>query len=226
MTKTRIRYIPTISKATPREICYACFRPVEHCLCNQARPFEAHCKILLLQHPNERKKYYSTAKLVLSSIKNSNVFRSVDFDLNEVFRGHDLNKTYLLYPTVNSIDCKEVLLDQNSTVLVIDGTWREARKILYHNPRLKTLPTISFATPLTSKYRIRKQPKENCLSTLESVGHLLKANATALGKLEMLPLYDQLFSIFDQMVAKQISYFPRNQLKVGQPSASPGTDLA
>ena len=46
-----------------RPTCYRCYRPESHCVCGLVPPFEAHCGLLVLQHPHERRKYYSTARL-------------------------------------------------------------------------------------------------------------------------------------------------------------------
>lgn len=210
MKKKRIRRLLAPTPVIPRQICYSCWRPSGHCLCAAVKPFKAHCNFLILQHPHERKKYYSTAKLVLKSIINSELARGIVFDTNALFAKRSIDKTYLLYPSADALDCADLKLDDDSTVIVIDGTWREARKIIYRNPELKKLPAISFKAAPRSQYKIRKQPKEYCLSTLESVGHLLKSSATAFGRSEMIEDYDSLFKLFSEMVDKQFSFFPRN----------------
>jgi DTW domain-containing protein YfiP len=193
----------------PRAMCYKCIRPVSHCVCKYIKSFKAHCNFLILQHPHERKKYYSTSKIILNAITNSKVLYGVSFEENEVRKNLNGNTPYLLYPSHDAIDCATIDLNNQSTVIVIDGTWVEARKIVYRNKFLQSLPKISFNQPILSQYKIRKQPKDFCLSTLECIGHLLKLSKSSINNQEMIKNYDQLFDVFNKMVEKQLNHFPR-----------------
>ncbi len=191
-----------------RATCYNCFRPVGHCLCASLKPFDAHTNLLILQHPNERKKYYSTAKLVVGSIRNSKLIRGIDFPEEQLQKILSQGNHYLLYPGTDSQDCESLDLNENHTVIALDGTWSEAGKILNRNPILKSLPKVSFNRNLKSEYRIRKQPKDRYLSTLESIGYLLKLNAVARGFGNYSEKYNRLFQAFTSMVEKQLVYLP------------------
>ncbi len=179
-----------------------------HCICGLVEPFFAHCNLLILQHPHERRKYYSSTKIVLRAIKNSRLERRLEFSDAEMSEILSLEDVHLLYPSKAAVDCESVNLTQRSTVIVVDGTWDEAQKIVYRNKPLQTLPAISFSKPLVSNYRIRKQPKSFCLSTLESVAHLLRLNALATGCDAPLDSYESLLRGFDRMVEQQLSYTP------------------
>ena len=193
----------------PRKMCYACHRPASHCVCSLVVPFKAHCDFLLLQHPHERKKYHSTAKLVLKAITNSKMLRGITFEEKEISAALDGKNPYLLYPGEDAIDCESAPLNEESTVIVIDGTWVEARKIMYRNAYLRSLPKISFKQGILSQYKIRKQPKDFCLSTLECIVHLLKKSIRGEDTTARLKEYESLFSGFEKMVDKQLHYFPR-----------------
>lgn len=196
------------SRATdldPRPMCYKCFRPESYCVCNLVKPFNAHTNFLILQHPHERRKYHSSTKIVLSAIQNSRLLRGITFNPDEVMNLIPNQTPYILYPSKDAIDCKEVALDKNSTVIVIDGTWIEARKLMFRNPFLRALPKLTFKETIRSQYKIRRQPKDNCLSTLECIGHLLLQTASA----EEVKNYKSLLIGFDQMVETQLKYFPR-----------------
>jgi DTW domain-containing protein YfiP len=187
----------------PRPMCYECNRPQSHCTCNLIEPFDAHCRILILQHFHERKKYYGTAKLVARGIRNCTLLRGIVFDEAqlEITPG-----TYLLYPSPTAVDVRRVSLGKLDTVIVIDGTWDEAAKILFNNPVLKRLPCLTFDSNLRSMYRIRKQPKPGYLSTIESVAHFLSVSAQAQGLDPS--LYDRLMNGFNAMVERQLAYVP------------------
>ena len=205
-SRRRVRGLQTHTVQEGRATCYTCLRPTSYCLCQEIDPFYAHCNVLLLQHPNEWRKYYSTAKLVKQSIVNSALLRGVVFEESVLQATLGDTEPVLLYPGPSSIDCEELPLDESHTILVIDGTWDEAGKIVWRNPMLQKLRRISFHSTLTSRYRIRKQPRRGYLSTIESVGHLLKLNAQAFGKTHYNESYDRLFTVFERMIEKQLAH--------------------
>jgi DTW domain-containing protein len=88
-------------------------------------------------------------------------------------------------------------------LVVLDGTWRKSRKMLYLNPLLQQLPRLSLQNVPASRYRIRKAHQPDQLSTLE-------AACAALAQLEnnttsFLPL----LAAFDGFVAQRMAYVPR-----------------
>jgi DTW domain-containing protein YfiP len=137
---------------------------------------------------------------------NSALLRGVVFEESVLQATLGNTEPVLLYPGHSSVDCEELPLDESHTILVIDGTWDEAGKIVWRNQMLQKLRRVSFRSTLSSRYRIRKQPRRGYLSTIESVGHLLKLNAHAFGKTEYIEAYDRLFTVFDRMVEKQLAH--------------------
>lgn len=209
-----MRGLPFDIEKGARPSCYTCFRPIGYCLCQLITPFAAHCNVLILQHPNERKKYNSTAKLVTRALTNAKVLRGLIFDQQQLEQALAGQKTFLLFPGKEAQDCETLPLGLDNTVIVLDGTWSEAAKVLRRNPILKQFPTVSFKAPLRSKFYIRRQPKDHYLSTIESIAHLLKLSAAASGQKSKAEEYDRLLQTFDRMVEQQLSFFPRNRNKL------------
>lgn len=201
---SRPRSLTSVDRARPT--CYKCLRPSTHCVCNLVEPFQAHCNLLIIQHPHERRKYHSTTKLVLKAVQNSTRLRGVEFEARTIQNLIGKTTPYLLYPCKDAVDCTEVSLGKTDTVIVVDGTWDEAQKIVYRNPLLRTFPSLSFSQALRSNYRIRKQPRANYLSTLESVAYLLKFNALAQGNVASSAKYETLLDGFNAMVEQQLRY--------------------
>src|SRR3546814_6536235 len=56
-----------------------------------------------------------------------------------------------------------------SLLIVPDGTWRKARKILHANPVLSTLPHLSLPLGQPSAYRVRKASEPAAVSTIEAI---------------------------------------------------------
>jgi DTW domain-containing protein YfiP len=88
-------------------------------------------------------------------------------------------------------------------VFVLDATWSGARKMLRLSPNLQALPRVMFTPSAPSRYLIKQQPVEGCLSTLEAVHELL----TALDKLglDRYERPEQLLAIFKKMQDYQIA---------------------
>ncbi|MEH1163995.1 tRNA-uridine aminocarboxypropyltransferase [Micromonospora sp. CPCC 205539] len=59
------------------------------------------------------------------------------------------------------------------TLVVIDGTWGQARSMLGADPELGALPRLSLAPATSSRYAIRAQPFPHGLSTVEAVAEAL-----------------------------------------------------
>lgn len=194
---------------TSRPTCYRCLRPHQHCVCSLVTAFSAHTDVLIVQHPHERRKYHSSTRLVLSAIENSALVRGIEFDVQLLRSLIGPRRPYLLYPSAKAEPCEQATLDDSSVLIVVDGTWDEAQKIVYRNPFLQTFPAISFQQTLESQYRIRKQPKAHCLSTLESIAHCLRLNASAHGRASSVKHYEDLLVGFNAMIDRQIPFHPK-----------------
>ncbi len=83
-------------------------------------------------------------------------------------------------------------------LIVLDGTWRKSRKMLYLNPLLQHLPRLTLSDTGGSNYRIRKAHKPDQLSTLEAT---CAALAQINGGTEP---FQPLLSAFDGFVAQQM----------------------
>ena len=80
-------------------------------------------------------------------------------------------------------------------LVVLDGTWRKSRKMLYQNRLLQTLPRLQLTGMTASHYVIRKAHAPDQLSTLEACCH-------ALGEIHGdSAAFAPLLSAFDQFVA-------------------------
>jgi len=104
----------------------------------------------------------------------------------------------LLAPGPSAIDLNERPPEGPVTLVVVDGTWAQARKLLRVNPSLARLPRYAFRPAEPSRYRIRREPAPHCVSTIE-------ATVAALSCLE--PNRDDLdraLSVFDAMVELQL----------------------
>ena len=96
--------------------------------------------------------------------------------------------------------------EKKLTVFVIDGTWATARKMVRLSTNLHALPRICFTPPAPSNFRVRKQPKAECYSTIEAIHHTIEL----LGESRGFPVaergHDHLLRVFDWMVTRQLEF--------------------
>ncbi len=86
---------------------------------------------------------------------------------------------------------------------VVDGIWRLAGKILKLSKNLQSLPRVSFTPRELSNFRVKKQPRAEYLSTLESI-HLLLELGREQGAENTEVDFDLLPRIFKRLVDIQI----------------------
>ncbi|KAK0082784.1 hypothetical protein PV325_009844 [Microctonus aethiopoides] len=168
-----------------RDNCLQCRRPVKVCWCPGLPEFRLapESRIIILQHPAEIKRCLRTAPMLTLALQQDKclTFRGKKFPSSK----HDglidiLNdeNTILLYPSANAIDINELpkvgINGQESYNLVLlDGTWPQAKAIYHSSLSLGFLKSCKLVGVPTSKYVIRTQPTEGCLSTLESAAFSL-----------------------------------------------------
>jgi hypothetical protein len=70
---------------------------------------------------------------------------------------------------------QEAMLRGLEGVVVLDGTWKEAKTLWWRNPWLLKMRRLVLNPQHKSRYgRIRREPRREALSTLEAVALLLK----------------------------------------------------
>jgi DTW domain-containing protein YfiP len=194
----------TDQAAAHRAICGRCRRPASVCYCAHLVELRTRTRVLLLQHPRERTVAIGTARLAHLCLPGSELRVGVDFDddhaVRDALAGGDGRPAYLLFPGPRAIDLAEAKLTGPITLVVVDGTWWQARKLLRSNGVLAALPQIRFTPPKPSNYRIRKEPAAHCVATVEAL-------AQVLGALEGDPeRFAALLRPFEAMIDTQLRY--------------------
>ncbi|HUX37275.1 MAG TPA: tRNA-uridine aminocarboxypropyltransferase [Rectinemataceae bacterium] len=167
----------------PRDFCWSCRRPKEACLCPSLPPMETRTRIVLLMHPMEwKREKCTTGRLACLNLANSEIIPGIAFDENSRFRAlvdDPHNYSMLLYPGEGAVDLgrepfpRERLGERRLLVFLIDATWACARAVARESPGLMALPRLMFTPREKSRWIIKRQPAEWCLSTLEATHELL-----------------------------------------------------
>ncbi len=158
-----------------REICYTCYRPKTSCVCEHIiNPIKTNTKFVILMHPKEfRKTKNGTGHMTNNSLENCELHVGIDFTnhkrVNELLNDKNY-QPYVLYPDINSIklNTQKLPSEKKALVFIIDSTWPCSKKMLRLSTNLQNLKKISFEHDKSSQFKIKTQPNQYCLSTIES----------------------------------------------------------
>jgi DTW domain-containing protein YfiP len=183
-----------------REICSNCNRPPILCVCDALpqQKIETKTHVLVLQHPNEfKRKSLSTVPLMPLVLQNCIVKVGYNFQTDSVDAVRESlergQKPLLLFPgpdaiTLDGDDDNEgggnknhheliqsIKTSPGELLILIDGTWAEARRMLMQSPELvNACQEVQFSLECESIYDVvRKEPEKHCISTLEACAESL-----------------------------------------------------
>jgi DTW domain-containing protein YfiP len=156
--------------------CQRCLLLLDFCLCpliGTAEPSQP--QILIVRHHWEAFKSTGTARLAGLALSN---LRIIDMAAEnpEPVRAElgALEDAWLLYPGGSATPGGGA---RPTTLVVLDGTWRQTRKMLRRLPELSRLPRLSLSAPSPDepRDRLREPPEPGARSTLESIADALTA---------------------------------------------------
>ncbi|MDX1369098.1 tRNA-uridine aminocarboxypropyltransferase [Pseudomonas sp.] len=184
-----------------RPHCTRCSRPPGHCLCALIPQLSSRTRVLILQHPSEVRHALNTARLAALGLSNAELRVGEVFEDLAGLLAQPGYEACLLFPGEGALPLAQFVErvgEQPLLLVVPDGTWRKARKLLHCNPLLAALPRVTLAPGLQSRYRLRKAPMPGALSTIEAV-------VGALDILEAPAQFDALLKPFEALIEGQIA---------------------
>eukprot|EP00128_Syssomonas_multiformis_P007028 Colp12_sorted_trinity150504_noHs@33870 len=194
-----------------REECGRCLRPNTACVCSviPKDPYPIKTNVLILQHPKERFRNIRTVPFVEATLgPKCRVVIGSRFrrgDNPELDKALDSPDTILMYPSKKAVPINSLpaLPDGRvRTLVLLDGTWRQAQNMYYRNDRLHSMNQVllNLEDLPSSEYLVRQQPSEEAVSTLEAI-------ALAVGALDNDPnLYEVMVRPLRAMVQTQLSH--------------------
>jgi DTW domain-containing protein YfiP len=206
-----------MTDAVTPDSCPSCQKPKSLCVCEGLPQAQNKLGVLILQHPQEQDVDLGTARLTALSLKNAVLKVGLSWpNLGKALgKNADPKKWAVLYlgsaNAAQALPGKPVVLvdkkgnawnDQSALrdvegIIVLDGTWSQAKAIWWRNAWLLKCRRVILGPTKPSHYgRLRKEPRRDGLSTIESVAMLL-------GYLENKPeIETTLVANFDRMLAK------------------------
>jgi len=179
--------------------------------------------VLVLQHPQERREPRSTAATAVAALRHARLIAGLSWpNLARVLgRRADPARWGVLYlgsarpeafPAASQgqrevyilgrdnvpIDDPAPILARLEGIVLLDGTWSQAKTLWWRNPWLLKLHRLALNPPHPSRLgRLRREPRREALSTLEAITLVLRrlepaADAT-----------DRLLAALDRIIAEQ-----------------------
>ncbi len=155
--------------------CSRCRMHLSLCVCSLIPQIETRTRLLLVIHRIEDRKTTNTGRLAGECLVNSRV----------VIRGHAGAASpplglpldapaVLLFPAPDAVPLDRFASTLSSdsspvTLVVPDGTWRQASKVRKRVPELRDMPCVTLPLDEKSSYRLRSEPHAYGLATFEAI---------------------------------------------------------
>lgn len=175
--------------------CAGCRLHLSLCACSLIPRLETRTKFVLFMHHFEDRKSTNSGRLATRCLANSEVnLRGRLGEPGASFVPEPGRRSLLLFPHEDARPLTEFVGSNEPLTLVVpDGTWRQASKVRNRVAGLSELPCVSLPHGEPSRYRLRFEAHGTGLSTLEAI-------ARALGVLEGMHLQKALEGVFETVV--------------------------
>ena len=186
----------------PRVSCWLCFKPVVACICNLVAPVANRTAVTILQHRRERFHPVGTSRIARLGLKRVRVEPCWPRSDLASLVARLPQRAALLYPSAGARDLSTLTPEEHPRhLIVLDGTWPQAKKIYNGQPWLQAMPHLRLRPKRMSGYGdVRRQPRQGCLATIEAIVEALRLLEPETRG------FDGLLGVFASMVERQASF--------------------
>jgi DTW domain-containing protein YfiP len=178
--------------------CTRCRMHQTLCVCALMPRIETRTRLCVVMHRLEARKTTNTGRIAAACLPNSEI----------LVRGHigrpepqvtlaPESRPVLLFPFEDAVPIETFAGGPPVTLVVPDGTWRQAAKVKNRLPCLRDVPYVSLPRGDKTQYRLRIESHEDGLATMEAI-------ARAFGVLEGKHVEDALLFVFRAMVDRTL----------------------
>lgn len=178
---------PFRARGTAVKRCPRCLLGECVCICAWRRPMAVGFDIVLLMHRDEVFKPTNSGRLIADLFpRNTYAFewsRTAPAPALLELLGDDARYPVIAFPadahTTRTVHRGRTQLpaDKKLTLILLDGTWKQARKMFKTSAWLQSLPLLEIDAPTLGNYSVRKAAGTGQLATAEAAAALLFACA-------------------------------------------------
>ncbi|MDB4956765.1 MAG: hypothetical protein JWO36_4334 [Myxococcales bacterium] len=140
------------------------------CICDLVPQLRTRSKLAVLVHYREARKPTNTGQLAARCVEGSTI--EIIGEAERPLPLVDSGQAILLYPADDAVPITN-FADQPVRLIVPDGSWRQASKMRRRIAGLDALPCVTIESAVTA-YRLRAEPKDGGLATLEAIAAALR----------------------------------------------------
>ena len=182
--------------------CARCRMHASLCVCAllPSPRLETRTRLVLFIHRAEDRKPTNTGRLATECLANSEVFvRGHRAHPSQPFTWEGASRPVLLFPHEGATPLADFAAESAGpiTLVVPDGTWRQASKIRKRVPGIAALPCAWLPAAEPTMYRLRTESHEAGLATMEAI-------ARAMGILEGMHVQEALERVLRAMVGRTL----------------------
>ncbi|MGJ8523865.1 hypothetical protein R84981_002578 [Carnimonas sp. R-84981] len=183
--------------------CDACQLPQLNCLCPYRVETDSRVRFWLITHRLEHYKPTNTGRLIKDCLPHTEIFSWARTEPDPRLLEHLADPRFapfLIFPDDQQDYAERVVSyqdpgeDKIPVFIILDGTWRQARKMFRHSPYLDRLPIVSLRTDRVTRYRLRTPASAQHLCTAEVAAELLRVG----GDQHAAEVLDDYFDIFNE----------------------------
>jgi DTW domain-containing protein YfiP len=190
--------------------CEGCQLAVLNCICPFRTTAMSESRVWLLTHSMEHNKPTNTGRLIGDVLPDTEVFtwyRTVpDVRLLSLLEDERF-APFVIFPDdqpdyADRVVGMETVAEHREggripVFIIIDGTWRQARRIFRKSAYLDHLPVLPLSTDRLTRYRLRKPASRAHLCTAEVATELLRQS----GDVDAAEMLDDYFEVFNDSYA-------------------------
>ncbi len=210
----------TLFKARGHKVkrCETCRLSVSHCICDIAPnqllssgQISTNAGFVLLMYDTEVLKPSNTGKLIADLIPHTYAFlwsRTVVNDELQALLSDEKWQPFVVFPKQYAVKNQRIIeggivceTGKKPLFIMLDGSWREAKKMFNKSQYLSDLPIVSFDPALLpSRYQMRSSADVNHLATAEVAARVLSMTGETLNA----QLLDLWFDVFSYQYQKSV----------------------
>lgn len=176
---------PFVTRGSNVDRCDTCLIAKYNCICKLAVKASMKPQFWLLTHKLEQHKPSNTGRLVGHLFEQTQYFTWFRVDMDDGFETMVNDPRYnvaIVFPNDGDyqhrvVDIEPFVKNDSQKIpvfILLDGTWRQARKMFRHTSCLQNLPVVSIKTNELSTYKLRKAASDSHLCTAEVAAQVLK----------------------------------------------------
>ncbi|KAJ2029581.1 hypothetical protein IWW57_001657, partial [Coemansia sp. S610] len=151
-----------------RFFCYQCLRPVS-ALEGQVPQIRLPFKLDVVKHEGEKDGKSTALHAKVMAPEDVQVIAFSPTCLDDV----DVERTALLYPGPDATNIADMDPASFDKVIVIDGTWRQAKGMLRHSPKLRNMRKVTVS-PRRTKFWRYQNFDDSYMATIEAIYFLYR----------------------------------------------------